>query len=95
MDSTKNYFDTWLKSQEQIFGNLTEMTKKFQQGFQGLGGNAGGMPGLGGFQDVYTSWATSVLNALQGTGAADVNLLKETISKTLTGSNAYLKLYEI
>jgi polyhydroxyalkanoate synthase subunit PhaE len=95
MDSTKNYFDTWLKSQEQIFGNLTEMTKKFQQELQGLGGNVGGMPGLGGFQDVYTSWATSVLNALQGTGAADVSLLKETISKTLTGSNAYLKLYEI
>jgi len=95
MESTKNYFDTWLKSQEQVFGNLTEMTKKFQQALQGVGGNVGGMPGFGGFQDVYTSWTTSVLNALQGTGSADTNLLRETISKTLTGSNAYLKLYEI
>jgi class III poly(R)-hydroxyalkanoic acid synthase PhaE subunit len=95
MESTKNYFDTWLKSQEQVFGNLTEMTKRFQQALHGLGGNAGGMPGFGGFQDLYTSWTTSVLNALQGTGSPDINLLRETISKTLTGSNAYLKLYEI
>ncbi len=95
MESTKNYFDAWLKSQEQVFGNLNEMTKKFQQALQGLGGNAGGMPGFAGFEDVYASWTTSVLNALQGTGSADINLLRETISKTLTGSNAYLKLYEI
>jgi class III poly(R)-hydroxyalkanoic acid synthase PhaE subunit len=53
------------------------------------------MPGFGGFQDVYTSWTTSLMNALQGTGSADINLLRETISKTLTGSNAYLKLYEV
>ena len=95
MESMKDYFDTWLKSQEQVFGNLTEMTKKYQQALQGLGGNVGGMPGLGGFQDLYNFWTTSVSHALQGTGLADINLLKETISKTLTGSNAYLKLYEI
>lgn len=95
MERMKDYFDTWLKSQEQVFGNLTEMTNKFQQALQGLGGNVGEMPGFGGFQDLYTSWTTSVLHALQGTGSADINLLRETISKTLTGSNAYLKLYEV
>jgi class III poly(R)-hydroxyalkanoic acid synthase PhaE subunit len=53
------------------------------------------MPGFGGFQDVYTSWTKSVMNALQGTGTADMNFVKETLSKTLTGSNAYQKLYQI
>jgi len=95
MESTKDYFDIWLKSQELVFGNLTEMTQKFQQGLQGLGGNVGGMSGFGGFQDVYTSWTKAVMNALQGTGTADMNFVKETLSKTLTGSNAYQKLYEI
>lgn len=95
MDNTKNYFDIWLKSQERVFGNLTEMTQKFQQGMPGLGSTAEAMPGFGGFQDVYGSWAKSVMNALQGTGTSDINLLTETISKTLTGSNAYMKLYEI
>lgn len=95
MESTKDYFDIWLKSQELVFGNLTEMRQKFQQGLQGLGGNVGGMPGFGGFQDMYTSWTKSVMNALQGTGTADMNFVKETLSKTLTGANAYQKLYEI
>jgi len=95
MESTKDYFDIWLKSQELVFGNLTEMTQKFQQGLRGLGGNVGGMPGFGGFQDMYTSWTKSVMNALQGTGTADMNFVKETLSKTLTGSNVYQKLYEI
>jgi class III poly(R)-hydroxyalkanoic acid synthase PhaE subunit len=95
MESTKDYFDIWRKSQELVFGNLTEMTQKFQQGLQGLGGNVGGMQGFGGFQDMYTSWAKSVMNALQGTETADMDFVKETLSKTLTCSIAYQKLYEI
>ena len=95
MESTKSYFDTWLKSQEQVFGSLNEMTRKFQQAFQGLGGNGPGMPGFGGFQDLYASWTTSVMSALKGTETVDMNLLQETITKTLTGSNTYLKLYEL
>ncbi len=95
MERTQNYFDAWRKSQEQVFGNLTEMTKKFQQALQGFGGNGAGMPFVGGFQDLYTSWTTSVLNALKGAETTDINLLRETLSKTLAGSHAYLKLYEI
>jgi len=95
MESSNNYFDNWLKSQERAFGTLTEMTQKFQQSLQGFGGSGGGMPGLGGFQDLYTSWTTSVLNAMQKGGNADIPLVKELLGKTLTGSNAYLKLHEI
>jgi len=71
------------------------MTQKFQQSLQGFGGSGGGMQGFGGFQDLYTSWTTSVLNALQKGGNADIPLVKELLGKTLTGSNAYLKLYEM
>jgi polyhydroxyalkanoate synthase subunit PhaE len=95
MESSKNYFDNWLKSQELAFGTLTEMTQKFQQALQGFGGSGGGMQGFGGFQELYTSWTTSVLNAMQNSGNADIPLVKELLGKTLTGSNAYLKLYEI
>ena len=95
MESSKNYFDNWLKSQERAFGALTEMTQKFQQSLQGFGGSGGGMQGFGGFQDLYTSWTTSVLNAMQKGGNADIPLVKELLGKTLTGSNAYMKLYEM
>jgi hypothetical protein len=31
MENAKEFFDTWVKSQERIFENLTEMTREFQQ----------------------------------------------------------------
>jgi class III poly(R)-hydroxyalkanoic acid synthase PhaE subunit len=95
METTKDFFDTWIKSQERIVENLTETTKKFQQVFWGLGSNGGRMSGFGDFQNVYSSWTNAVMNALRDTGTVDVNLIRETLSKTLSGSNAYLKLYEI
>jgi class III poly(R)-hydroxyalkanoic acid synthase PhaE subunit len=95
MDRTKDFFDTWLKSQEDMYGNLTEMTKRFQQSFWGLGSKGGGMPGFGDIQHAYTSWTSAVMNALRDTGTGDMNFIQETLSKTLGGSNAYLKLYEM
>src|SRR4030067_2082361 len=95
METTKDFFDTWTRSQERIVENLTETTKKFQKVFWGLGSNGEGMSGFGDFQNVYSSWTSAVMNALGDTGTVDVNLIRETLSKTLSGSNAYLKRYEI
>jgi class III poly(R)-hydroxyalkanoic acid synthase PhaE subunit len=95
MENTKDFFDTWLKSQDRISEHLTELTRKFQQSFLGLGTKGTGMEGLGGLNNMYTSWTEAVLKSLRETATADVNLIKETLSKTLSGSNAYMKLYEI
>ncbi|HXX33366.1 MAG TPA: hypothetical protein VEM15_02730, partial [Thermodesulfobacteriota bacterium] len=95
MESAKDFFDTWIKSQERIVDNLTETTKKFQQAFWGLGSNGEGMSGRGDFQNIYGSWTNAVMNALRDIGTVDANLIRETLSKTLSGSNAYLRLYEI
>lgn len=95
METTKDFFDTWTRSQERIVEELTETTKKFQQVFWGLGSDGEGMSGFGDFQNVYNSWTNAIMNALRDTGTVDVNLIRETLLKTLSGSNAYLKLYEI
>jgi hypothetical protein len=95
METTKDFFDTWTRSQERIVEELTETTKKFQQVFWGLGSDGEGMSGFGDFQNVYSSWTNAIMNALRDTGTVDVNLIRETLLKTLSGSNAYLKLYEI
>ncbi len=88
------FFDAWLHSQELIIENLVESTKKFQYVLYSLRANGGSKSDAGDFQHVYTSWTTSVLNALREMDTADMSLLKETLSKTLGGSNAYMKIYE-
>jgi class III poly(R)-hydroxyalkanoic acid synthase PhaE subunit len=53
------------------------------------------MPGTGGFQEVYAAWEKSVADALRGGGAGDANFIRETLLKSLSSSNAYMKLYEL
>jgi polyhydroxyalkanoate synthase subunit PhaE len=109
MSGTQDYFNAWLKAQQDAFGSVGEMTRKFQQNLSGFGstggampgfgsampGFGGAMPGFGGFQDVYATWEKSVSDALRGSGAADANFIRETLLKSLSSSNAYLKLYEL
>ncbi|HKN18646.1 MAG TPA: poly(R)-hydroxyalkanoic acid synthase subunit PhaE, partial [Dissulfurispiraceae bacterium] len=95
MESNNNFFDAWLKSQELLIQNLPESTKKFQQSFCGTGAAAAGKSGADDFRHAYNSWTSAVLNALRQMDSPDISLMKETLSKTLGGSNAYMKLYEI
>lgn len=95
MESTKDFLDLWLKSQERVFSSFTDMTQRFQKAVQGVAD--GGMQTLGfrGLQDLYTSWTQSVMNALESSSGKDSPLMKEFLAKTATGSGAYVKLYEM
>lgn len=90
MDKATDFFDTWLKTQEKLRENLMESAKKMQQAFLGA---AGGGPGTG-FFDLYNSWAEAAYDALNRTKeGADV--LKETLTRTFSSSNAYTRLFDI
>jgi class III poly(R)-hydroxyalkanoic acid synthase PhaE subunit len=109
MSGTQDYFNTWLKAQQDAFASVGEMTRKFQQNFSGFGsaggampgfgaampGFGGAVPGFGGFQDAYATWEKSVNDALRGSGAPDANFIRETLLKSLSSSNAYMKAYEL
>lgn len=102
MSGTQEYFNAWLKAQQDAFASVGEMARKFQQGFPGLGGGGGAMPGFGaampafgGFQDVYATWERSVAESLRGGSPCDANFIRETLLKSLSSSNAYMKLYEL
>jgi len=88
----KDIFDTWLKSQEQAWGALNDMTEQFRRNLAGTGGS--GMPGFGGGGNGYGNWAQYVMGAMNG-GGGEAELLRETLKKSFEGSNAYMKLYEI
>lgn len=102
MSGTQDYFNTWLKAQQDALGSVGEMTRAFQQNFSGFGLPGTAMPGFGsatpsfgGFQDVYSTWQKSVSDALRDSGAPDAGFIRETLLKSLSSSNAALKLYEL
>jgi len=109
MSGAQDYFNAWLKAQQDAFGSVGEMTRKFQQNLSGFGsaggampgfgstmpGFGGAMPGFGGFRDAYAAWEKSVSDALRGSGASDANFIRETLLKSLSSSNTSMKLYEL
>ncbi len=95
MESNMNFLDAWLKSQELIIENLTESTKKFQHAFCGTLANKEARSGAAECENLYNSWTTAVLKALREMDCADISLMQETLSKTLGGTNTYMKLHEI
>jgi hypothetical protein len=92
MEKSKEFFDSWFKSQERIFENMTEMTREFQKSVWRQESEGGGMSS---FHNLYDSWATIVMNTLHDNGTSNINFIRDTFAKTLNGSNAYAKLYEI
>jgi class III poly(R)-hydroxyalkanoic acid synthase PhaE subunit len=95
MENTKQFFDGWFQSQSRILEGFMDMTRKYQESFRLPGATGGGMPAFGGSPNVYTSWISAIQKALLGTGAGDRDLVRETLSKTLSSSNAYQMLYEM
>jgi hypothetical protein len=92
MEKSKEFFDSWFKSQERIFENMTEMTKEFQKTVWRQESEGGGMSGL---HNLYDSWAARVMSALGDKETSNINFIRDTFAKTLNGSNVYAKLYEI
>ncbi len=95
MESGKDFFNNWQKSQEKNFEDLMETMRKLQQDFWGLGVSGGGTRYAGGVQNIYTSWTTAMLNALGEMGTEKMSVINDTIFRTMSSSNAYVKLYEI
>lgn len=93
MERSKEFFDSWFKSQERIFENLKEMTREFQNAVLGQGAGGGG--GSSGLHNLYDSWATAVMNAFGDKETSNMNFIRDMFAKTLNGSNAYAKLYEL
>lgn len=95
MESAKDFFYNWHKSQEKTVETLMETMRKLQQDFWGHGVSGAGMRDTVGFQNIYTFWTTAILNALGDMGTEKMNVINDTLFRTLSSSNAYLKLYEI
>lgn len=92
MENSKEFFDSWFKSQNRIFETMTEMTREFQKSIFRQESEGGGMSGL---HNLYDSWATTVMNAPGDKESSNINFIRDTFAKTLNGSNVYAKLYEI
>jgi hypothetical protein len=92
MNAAQDYFATWMKSQQEALGAMTEMTRKLQQSALGLGAGGPVLPAFGGFQGLYDAWTKSVADAF---GGAKADLARDTLLKGVGGSNLYLKLYEL
>jgi class III poly(R)-hydroxyalkanoic acid synthase PhaE subunit len=94
METTKEYFDSWLKAQETFFSGLMENTKRTQELFLGQRASAF-TDGAEGFNNLYSSWTTAVMNSLAGNESSNMQVIRDNLSKLLGSSNVYLKLYDV
>ncbi len=97
MEKASDFFDTWLKSQEQFIENWTVTAKKLQESFLSLSGNKEETADTTGHgvSDLYNSWTNAVVHALKENGDSYLNIVKEILAKTFGSSHAYTKLYDI
>ncbi len=97
MEKVTDFFDTWLKSQEKFVENWTEAAKKAQDAFLNLAGTGEGTSDAAGygFFTPYNSWCRAVAHALREAGGSSVDTLKDTLAKTFSSSNAYMKVYDL
>lgn len=94
MENAQQYFDAWLKAQQTLLDGFVENTRRTQQLFFGPG-----MPGIAGdagrFHDLHSSWTSAVLSSMAEAGNSNIHVVKDSLSKVLGSSNAYMKLYEV
>jgi class III poly(R)-hydroxyalkanoic acid synthase PhaE subunit len=84
VENANDYFNAWLKSQNQMFESLREQAKHIQGLYQGTSAAA---------QNPFEAWQKAAQDAFS-TGA-DADVLKSTLHKTFGSSNAFQKLYEV
>jgi poly[(R)-3-hydroxyalkanoate] polymerase subunit PhaE len=93
MDKASEFYNNWLKSQETIVGNWTEMMRQYGQSIMGIAGpntEAAGMPD---FSRLYRTWLGAMTSAFPKSEALET--LRETASKLFDSSNVYVKLHEV
>jgi hypothetical protein len=92
MEKSKEFFDSWFKSQNRILETMTEMSREFQKSLLRQESEGGGLSGL---HNLYDSWSAAVTNTLGDKETSKFNFIRDTFVKTLNGTNVYAKLYDI
>lgn len=84
MENPSDYFDSWMKTQQQAVTALQDQVVQMQSLFQ----NASSAT-----DNPFTNWTKSAFQAFPM--GADANLAKDTFSKTLYSNDAMQKLFEM
>jgi BMFP domain-containing protein YqiC len=84
VENPSDYFDSWMKSQQQAFAVLCEQAQQMQSYYQ----NA-----VTASDNPFANWSKVAFQAFPI--GADANLTKDTFSKTLYGNEAIQKLFEL
>jgi len=79
-----DYFDSWIKTQQQAFASLRDQALQMQPLFQNGGATT---------DNPFTNWVKSAFQAFPM--GADANLAKGAFSKMLYGNEAIQKLYDL
>ncbi len=84
MENPSDYFDGWMKMQQQAFNVLREQALQMQSFYQNASADR---------DNPFNNWSKAVFQAFPV--GADANLAKDTFSKTLYGNEAMQKLFEL
>ncbi|MEQ1599252.1 MAG: poly(R)-hydroxyalkanoic acid synthase subunit PhaE [Methylotenera sp.] len=84
MENPSDYFDSWMKTQQQAFTALRDQAVQMQSYFQNTSTAT---------DNPFTNWTKTAFQAFPM--GADADLAKDTFSKTLYGNDAMQKLYEL
>jgi hypothetical protein len=84
VENPSDYFDSWMKTQQQAFTALRDQAVQMQSYFQNTSTAT---------DNPFTTWTKSAFQAFPM--GVDANLAKDTFSKTLYGNDAMQKLYEL
>jgi hypothetical protein len=84
VENPSDYFDSWMKTQQQAFTALRDQAVQMQSYFQNTSAST---------DNPFTNWTKSAFQAFPM--GEDANLAKDTFSKTLYGNDAMQKLYEL
>ncbi len=84
MENPSNYFDGWIKSQQQTFSALRDQAQQMQSLFQDASAVS---------DNPFSAWTNAALQAFPI--GADANLAKDTFSKTVNGTETMQRIYEL
>lgn len=84
MENPSDYYDSWMKTQQQAFTALRDQAVQMQSYFQNTSAAT---------DNPFTNWTKTAFQAFPM--GADANLAKDTLSKTLYGNDVMQKLYEL